>query len=90
LAVLIPTYNEGIEVLTPTIAAAVAMRLAHETWVLDDGDRPAVADLARALGARYLARPEHAQSRPSSTAASSPARTAGRPRSGAAPGPWSG
>jgi cellulose synthase (UDP-forming) len=31
IAVLVPTYNEGIEVLTPTIAAAVAMRLRHET-----------------------------------------------------------
>jgi len=57
--VLIPTYNEGIEVLTPTIAAAVAMRLPHETWVLDDGDRPDVARLAEGLGARYLTRPEH-------------------------------
>jgi cellulose synthase (UDP-forming) len=59
VAVLIPTYNESLEILTPTIAAALAMRVDHETWVLDDGDRPAVAALARALGARYLARPEH-------------------------------
>jgi cellulose synthase (UDP-forming) len=59
IAVLLPTYNEGLEVLTPTIAAAVAMRLSHETWVLDDGDRPDVATLARSLGARYLTRPTH-------------------------------
>ncbi len=59
VAVLIPTYNEGVEVLTPTIAAAVAMRVPHETWVLDDGDRPEVAQLAEALGARYLTRPVH-------------------------------
>jgi cellulose synthase/poly-beta-1,6-N-acetylglucosamine synthase-like glycosyltransferase len=59
VAVLIPTYNEGLEVLTPTIAAAIAMRLPHETWVLDDGDRPAMARLAAELGARYLARPTH-------------------------------
>lgn len=59
VAVLIPTYNESLEILTPTIAAAIAMRVDHETWVLDDGDRPAVAALARALGARYLTRPEH-------------------------------
>ena len=59
IAVLLPTYNEGLEVLTPTIAAAVAMRLPHETWVLDDGDRPDVAALARSLGARYLTRPTH-------------------------------
>ena len=59
IAVLLPTYNEGLEVLTPTVAAAVALRLRHETWVLDDGDRPEVAELAAALGARYLTRPTH-------------------------------
>jgi cellulose synthase/poly-beta-1,6-N-acetylglucosamine synthase-like glycosyltransferase len=59
LAVLIPTYNEGAEILLPTVAAAVAMRLEHETWVLDDGDRPEIARLAADLGARYLARPTH-------------------------------
>jgi cellulose synthase (UDP-forming) len=59
VAVLIPTYNEGPEILLPTVAAAVAMRLPHETWVLDDGDRPEIARLASELGARYLARPTH-------------------------------
>ena len=59
VAVLIPTYNEGPEILVPTIAAAVAMEPAHETWVLDDGERPEVERLAAALGAKYLARPTH-------------------------------
>ena len=59
IAVLIPTYNEGTEVLTPTIAAAVAIRLPHETWVLDDGNRAEVGALAAKLGARYLTRPTH-------------------------------
>ena len=59
IAVLIPTYNESLEILTPTIAAAVAIQLDHETWVLDDGDRPEVEQLAADLGARYLTRPEH-------------------------------
>jgi cellulose synthase (UDP-forming) len=59
IAVLIPTYNEAPDILLPTIAAAVAMRIRHETWVLDDGDRPEVARLATELGARYLARPTH-------------------------------
>ena len=56
IAVLIPTYNEPVEVLLPTVAAAVALRPAHETWVLDDGARPEVRRLAEQLGARYLAR----------------------------------
>jgi cellulose synthase (UDP-forming) len=59
IAVVIPTYNEGPEILVPTIAAAVALEPVHETWVLDDGARPEVEELANALGARYLARPTH-------------------------------
>lgn len=59
IAVLIPTYNEEAEILLPTIAAAVALRLPHETWVLDDGNRPWVQQLATGLGAKYLNRPEH-------------------------------
>jgi cellulose synthase (UDP-forming) len=63
VAVLIPTYNESLEILTPTIAAALAMHVDHETWVLDDGDRPEVQDLAAELGAYYLARPEHSHAK---------------------------
>jgi len=59
VAVLIPTFNEPIAVLAPTVAAACALRPAHETWVLDDGDRDWVADMCRAYGARYLTRPTH-------------------------------
>ncbi|GIU93987.1 MAG: hypothetical protein KatS3mg012_0444 [Gaiellaceae bacterium] len=59
VAVLIPTYNEPLEVLTPTVAAAVALEPACETWILDDGRRPEVAELARELGARYLTRPDN-------------------------------
>ena len=59
ITVLIPTYNEGAEILLPTIAAAVALEPAHETWVLDDGNRPEVAEMAASLGARYVARTEH-------------------------------
>ena len=59
VAVLLPTYAEPEDVLLPAIAAAVALEPTHETWVLDDGDRPWVQRLAEELGARYLARPEH-------------------------------
>src|SRR5450759_496100 len=59
VAVLIPTYNEGREILLPTVAAAVSMRVDHETWVLDDGNRPDVQRMAEELGAHYLARPTH-------------------------------
>jgi cellulose synthase (UDP-forming) len=59
VAVLIPTLNEPDEVLLPTIAAAVALQPAHETWVLDDGRRPEVHQLAMELGAHYLTRPDN-------------------------------
>ncbi|RNM15726.1 glycosyltransferase family 2 protein [Nocardioides pocheonensis] len=59
VAVLIPTYDEPAEVIAPTIAASCALQPAHETWVLDDGDRPWVAEICRAYGARYVSRPVH-------------------------------
>jgi len=59
VAVLIPTYNEPVEVLAPTIAAACALEPAHETWVLDDGDRAWVAEMCAAFGARYVRRDVH-------------------------------
>ncbi len=63
IAVLIPTYNEPVEVLMPTIAASVALAPAHETWVLDDGRRDDVRHLAERLGARYLTRPDNAHAK---------------------------
>lgn len=59
VALLIPTYNEPVEVLLPVVTAAVGLEPAHETWVLDDGNRPEVAALADRLGARYLARTDN-------------------------------
>ncbi|MBA2772694.1 MAG: glycosyltransferase [Nocardioidaceae bacterium] len=59
VAVLIPTYNEPAAVIAPTIAAACALAPAHETWVLDDGDRVWVSQMCEAMGARYVSRPEH-------------------------------
>jgi cellulose synthase (UDP-forming) len=59
VAVLIPTYNEPVEVLSPTVAAACALDPVHETWVLDDGDRDWVEQMCQAFGARYVRRPQH-------------------------------
>ena len=63
VAVLIPTYNESLEILTPTIAAALAIHVDHETWVLDDGNRPEVEKLAADLGAMYLTRPDNSHAK---------------------------
>jgi len=59
LAILIPTHDEPLEVLLPVIGAACAVEPAHETWVLDDGNRPEVEELALGFGAKYLAREEN-------------------------------
>ena len=59
VAVLIATYNEPEEVLLPTIAASVTLAPTHETWVLDDGRRENIRELATSLGARYLTRPDN-------------------------------
>ena len=59
VAVLIPTYDEPAEVIAPTIAAACALEPAHQTWVLDDGERPWVEEICQAYGARYVCRPVH-------------------------------
>ncbi|MBM3696584.1 MAG: glycosyltransferase, partial [Actinobacteria bacterium] len=59
VAMLIPTYNEPEDVLLPVIAAALSITPPHETWVLDDGNRPGIELLAHSLGARYLAREEN-------------------------------
>lgn len=54
--VFVPTYNEPVDLLRRTLLAARNMDYPHQTWLLDDGDRPQMAALARELGVRYLAR----------------------------------
>ncbi len=63
IAMLIPTYNEDPEVLLPTVSAAVALEPAHETWVLDDGNREWVREMAESLGAHYLNRPDNSHAK---------------------------
>jgi cellulose synthase (UDP-forming) len=56
--VLIPTYDEAIEVVEPTIRAALAVGGARvNVCLLDDGNRPAMASLAARCGVRYVSRP---------------------------------
>jgi cellulose synthase (UDP-forming) len=55
--VLIPVYDEPLEVVGPTIEAALALRgAAHTVFLLDDAGRPELAALAGHLGARYVRR----------------------------------
>lgn len=57
--VLVPTYDESVEVLRATLLGCRAMTYPHTTWLLDDGRRPEMAALAEELGARYLTRPDN-------------------------------
>jgi len=54
--VFITTYGEDPEVIRRTVAAALRIRGAHTTWVLDDGRSDDVRDIAAELGARYVRR----------------------------------
>lgn len=58
--VLICTYNEEEQILERTIVGATAMNYPNfRVWVLDDGRREWLRDLAQALGAGYITRPDN-------------------------------
>jgi hypothetical protein len=47
---------EDFDMLRNTVAAMVSMSYAHDTWVLDEGDDPAVRAMCDELGARHFSR----------------------------------
>jgi len=49
--VFVPTYNESVNLLRHTLLAATRMEYPHQTWLLDDGNRPEMAALAEELEA---------------------------------------
>ena len=57
--VFIPTINEPEAIVRQTLLAALHMDYPHETWLLDDGNRPEMARLAQEVGAQYLARDDN-------------------------------
>ena len=54
--VFITTINEPVELLRHTLLASINMDYHHQTWLLDDGNRPEMSDLANELGCRYITR----------------------------------
>jgi cellulose synthase (UDP-forming) len=48
--------TESLEMLERTVRALVALEYPHETWVLDEGDRPEVLALCVRLGAHHFSR----------------------------------
>jgi cellulose synthase (UDP-forming) len=57
--VFITTLNEPVDIVRRTLLAARAIRYPHETWLLDDGERPEMRQLAGDIGCRYAGRTEH-------------------------------
>jgi len=57
---LIPTYNESPEVLRRAIVGAMRQDYSNtRVWVLDDGRRPWLKEMAESRGARYLTRKDN-------------------------------
>jgi cellulose synthase (UDP-forming) len=60
--VYIPTYNEDLDVVKPSVLAAMAMDYPADkfkVYILDDGRRPEFARFAEAAGCGYLIRPNN-------------------------------
>ncbi|MGH9537576.1 MAG: glycosyltransferase, partial [Terriglobales bacterium] len=54
--VFITTFNEPLDLLLETAVCAVSIQYQHKTYILDDGNRPEVAQLAQELGCEYFSR----------------------------------
>lgn len=61
--VFVTCVNEPVHMLRRTLLLARDMDYPHQTWLLDDGNRPLMRELAASLGVNYLARSsrEHAK-----------------------------
>ena len=60
--IFIPTYNESLEVIKPTVFAALNLDWPQEklrVHLLDDGSRDAFAEFAASIGVNYIKRKEH-------------------------------
>jgi cellulose synthase (UDP-forming) len=62
--VFIATYNEDVELVAATAAAARDIAYPHSTWILDDGDRPDMREAAARLGVGYITRSDDWRDRP--------------------------
>ncbi|MBI3894917.1 MAG: glycosyltransferase [Acidobacteria bacterium] len=54
--VFITTYNEPVHIVRETAVGAIYMRYPHKTYILDDGNRPEMRQLAKELGCGYFSR----------------------------------
>jgi cellulose synthase (UDP-forming) len=61
--VYVCTYDEPEEVVLATLAGCRALRYPHTTYLLDDGRRERMRELAELTGARYLTRPDNSHAK---------------------------
>lgn len=61
--VYVCTYDEPIEVVAATLAGCRALTYPHTTYLLDDGQRPEMEELAEVAGARYLIRADNSHAK---------------------------
>ncbi len=54
--VYVTALDEEAELVEQCLAAACGMHVEHQTWLLDDANRPELAALAKRLGVGYLTR----------------------------------
>jgi cellulose synthase (UDP-forming) len=62
--IFIATYNEPLEIVLTTAVAARDVTYPHQTWILDDGDRPDFAEAAHRIGVGYIVRGPDWEGRP--------------------------
>jgi cellulose synthase (UDP-forming) len=61
--VYVCTYDEPVEVVMATLAGCRALTYPHTTYLLDDGRRPEMRELAELAGAEYMTRPDNSHAK---------------------------
>ena len=61
--VYVCTYDEPVEVVMATLAGCRALTYPHTTYLLDDGRRPEMEEIAELAGARYMTRPDNSHAK---------------------------
>ena len=62
--VFITTYNESVDLVRSTAIASRAITYPHKTWILDDGARAEMRELATEVDVGYITRSEEWKDRP--------------------------
>ena len=61
--VYVCTYDEAVEVVMATLAGCRALTYPHTTYLLDDGRRDEMREIAALAGAEYMTRPDNAHAK---------------------------